>query len=340
MPAPRPQPQNTAGAGWVRQAAALLEVLGVFIGGSFAAAWLAPRMGMPFPNLGAPDPDFVAISVAWAKFMALQYTCLLAPAFAIGWWRRRLKPRDYGLTRAGQPATALIAQGLLAFAVVILPLQLLLLARELIPLGPDPFMWTLANRVDWTPAYWLFHAVGGFAFTSLLEEIFFRGYCQTRLEEDFGGIGAIVIVALFLALGHNQYHHLNALSIGIIVSGAIAFLGMGWVYWRTRSLIPAMILHGAMNIPTKGVWVYLVPSAMILVLICSHKKWRSMVQEFLAEAAGKGWKRAAFCGAVIAIAMVIGFETRADVFVPVALAGLAVALLIEFRERRRNRTMA
>lgn len=339
MTVPRAQPQNPEGSGWARKAAALLEVLGIFIGGSYAAAWLAPRVGMPFPNLGEPDPDFVALSVAWLKFILLQYVCLLGPAFAIGWWRRRLKPRDYGLTRAGQQTTALIAQGLLAFALVMLPLQLLVLARKFIPLGPDPFMWTLTARVDWTPAFWLFMAVGGFAFTSLLEEIFYRGYCQTRLEEDFGGIGAIFIVALFLALGHNQYHHLNVLSIGIIVCAALGFLGMGWVYWRTRSLIPAMVLHAAMNVPTKGLWVFLLPAILVVVLILFHRQWRGMAREFLTQASNSGWKRAASWGTAIAIAMVIGFETRSDIFVPVAVLGLAAALVIALRQKLKNKSL-
>lgn len=337
MTAPSVRPPATRGSGWTRKAAALLEVLGVFIGGSFTAAWLAPRVGMPFPDLGSPRPDFVALSTAWLKFFLLQYACLLVPAFAIGWWRRRLKLRDYGLTCAGQRTTPLIAQGLLAFAFAVLPLQLLVLARQFIPLGPDPFMWTFVNRVDWTPAFWLFVAVSGFAVTSPLEEIFFRGYCQTRLEEDFGGMGAIVIVALFLILGHNQYHHLYVLSIGIIVCGVLSFLAMGWIYWRTRSLIPAMVIHGAMNVPTKGVWAFLMPAITIVALVFFHQKWRGMVREFLAQASHNSWKRAASWGAAVAIAMVIGFETRSDIFVPIAFAGLAAALVIELRQKLKNR---
>jgi hypothetical protein len=97
-----------------------------------------------------------------------------------------------------------------------------------------------------------------------------------------------------------------------------------------------MILHGAINVPTKGNWDFIQPAAMIVVLVLFHKKWRGMVREFLAQVAGKGWKRAAFWGTVVAVTLVIGFETRAEVFVPVALLGLGVALVLEFRQRRRT----
>jgi predicted branched-subunit amino acid permease len=165
--------------------------------------------------------------------------------------------------------------------------------------------------------------------------LFFRGYCQTRLEEDFGGIGAIVVVALFTALGHNQYHHLNLLSIGSIVSAILCFLGIGWVYWCSRSLIPGMIIHGAMNLPTKGRYDFVLPAVMILVLILFWKDWQDMIRGFWEQASNKGWKVAAFGGTAVAVAMVVGFETQPGVFIPVAFLGLAAALLIEFSERRR-----
>jgi membrane protease YdiL (CAAX protease family) len=330
------QPQNAASSGWARKTAALLEVLGLFVGGSFAASWLAPRLGIPFPNLGDPDPDFVVLSGAWLKFLLLQYACLLGPAFGLGWWRRRLKPRDYGVTRANQRTGALIGEGLVAFALVVLPFKLFLLVHHFVPLGPEPPMWEFIGRTAWTPAFWLFIAVSSCVVTPMLEELFFRGYCQTRLEEDFGGMGAIVIVSLFMILGHKQYHHLNVLSIGTIAVGGLAVFGMGWVYWRTRSLLPAMVLHGAINLPTTGVWDVILPAAMILALFLFRGKWRSMIREFAEQAANKDWKRAALVGTVVAVAFVIGFETWATVFVSIACCGLVAALLIEIRQRRRS----
>ena len=329
----------------VRKAAALLEVLGVFITGNFAASHLCPLIGVkPFglalqSALNTTEPDFIAMSVGWLQVICVQYACLLPPAFAIGWWRRRLRLRHYGVTRAGKPVLQLVFLGLLVFALVALLIKLLSLAKRLIPLESGPAYWALLDK-SWTPSFWLFMAVSSFAVTPMLEELFYRGYCQTRLEEDFGGVGAIVIVTLFLTLGHSQYHHLSSLSIGTIFALIPFSLGAGYVYWRSRSLIPAMILHAAVNVPTKGIYDFVLPAVMIAVLILFRQKWLILVQDFCRLMAGKNWKRAAFGGALSAIAMVIGFEEWPGTFVPLAFLGVAAALVVEFRAKRPERVSA
>jgi membrane protease YdiL (CAAX protease family) len=330
------QLENEDRSGLMRKAAALLEVLGVFVAGNLTAGHLGSLMGVePFGSLyqsatNATEPDFIALSVGWLKIVCVQYVCLLPPAFAIGWWRRRLGLRHYGVTRAGTPALKLVVSGFLVFALVAMFLKLLWVAKRFIPLGPEPAYLALLDR-SWTPSCWLFLAVSSFALTPVLEELFYRGYCQTRLEEDFGGVGAIVIVTLFLTLGHNQYHHLSLLSIGTIVGLIPLGLGTGYVYWRSRSLIPAMIVHAAVNVPTKGIYDFVLPAAMVVVLILLRQKWLSMVQDFCRSLAGKGWKRAAFVATLLAVTVVIGFERWRGVFIPLGFLGLAAALFIESR---------
>jgi membrane protease YdiL (CAAX protease family) len=231
---------------------------------------------------------------------------------------------------------ALIAAGFIAFALVAMPIKLLWVAKRFIPLGKGPAFWALLDK-SWTPSFWLLMAVASFALVPVLEELFYRGYCQTRLEEDFGGIGAIIIVALFLTLGHSQYHHLSILSIGTIFALIPLTLGMGYVYWRSRSLISAMILHAAVNVPTKGVYDFLLLAAMVAVLILLRKKWMGIVQEFCGQLAAKGWKRPVLMATFLAITVVIGFERWPDMLIPLGFFGLAMALLIEFRERRLER---
>lgn len=250
------------------KAAALLEVIGIFVTGNAAASYLEPLVGIK--SLGSllqsasntTEPDFIGLSVGWLQIVCVQYACLLLPAFAVGWWRRRLSLRHYGITKAGKSIGTLVVLGLVVFALVALPVKLLWVARHFFQLGQEPPFWALLNK-SWTPSFWLFLAVSSFAVTPMLEELFFRGYCQTRLEENFGGIGAIVIVTLFMTLGHNQYHHLNILSISTLVTLIPLVFGMGYLYWRTRSLLPSIILHAAVNFPTKGIYDFLLPFVMI-----------------------------------------------------------------------------
>ncbi len=325
--------------------AALLEVLGIFVAGNFAAAHLASLLGVKSiasslqEALPATHPDFVAFAIDWTKVMFCQYACLLLPAFAIGWWRRRWGPTHYGVTTAGQSVWRLAVSGLVAFALVALPLKLLWVARHFMPLGPEPAFWALLNK-KWTPALWLFLAVSSFGLTPVLEELFYRGYCQSRLEEDFGGIGAIVIVSLFMALGHSSYYHLSFISLGTMVGLIPLCLALGYLFWRTRSLIPAVTLHAAVNIPTKGIYDFLLPAAMLTIVILFRQRWLSSVRDFLHEWAGKGWKKVSFAAATIAIIFVVGFESFPNVFVPLAFLGLAIALLLAFQQWRLERSLA
>jgi membrane protease YdiL (CAAX protease family) len=334
-----PQLEKEGRSHLLRKAAALLEVVGVLIAGNFAAGKLLSLLEVkPLDSLiqsavNSTNPDFVVLSVGWLKFICVLYACLLPPVFAIGWWRRRWGLAHYGVTTAGQPVWLLVVPGFIAFALVALPVKLLWVAKRFLPLGPGPAVWGLLDK-NWTPSFWLFLAVSSFAVTPMLEELFYRGYCQTRLEEDFGGMGAIVIVSLFMTLGHNQYHQLSLLSIGSIFALIPLMLGMGYVYWRTRSLVPAMILHAAVNVPTKGIYDFVLPAAMIVVLILLRAKWLSMARNFYQGWLGKDWKRAAFVAAGLAVVLVVGFESWPGVFIPLGFLGLVMALFIEFRERR------
>jgi membrane protease YdiL (CAAX protease family) len=270
--------------------------------------------------------------IAFLQNMLVQYVCLLPPAFAMGWWRRRLKPRHYGVARAGKPVLELAGLGLVAFALVAMPSKLLWVAHRFLPLGEGSPIWILLDK-SWTPSFWLFIVVVSVVLGPVLEELFYRGYCQTRLEEDFEGSGAIVIVTLFITLGHNQYHHLSVLSIGTIFGLILLNLGMGYVYWRTRSLIPAIVLHAAVNVPTKGIYDFLVPAAMVVILILFRRTWVNMVRDFCRLMGGKGWKRAALLGSVPAVGAVFGFESWPEVFVPLGFLGLGVTLVMLFFQR-------
>ncbi|HLZ52843.1 MAG TPA: CPBP family glutamic-type intramembrane protease, partial [Verrucomicrobiae bacterium] len=126
----------------------------------------------------------------------------------------------------------------------------------------------------------------------------------------------------------------SILSIGNMIALIPCALGLGYVYLRSRSLIPGIILHAALNVPTKGIYDFLLPAIMIAVLILFYSKWLGWVQNFCRQVASPRWKRAALAGTLVLVVINSCFEQWPFVFTPIVLAAFAIALLFEFRWRK------
>ncbi len=335
------------GFGRSRKVAALFEVIGVLVLGHLLAGWVAPWLGVPalgslFQSaIKSQEPDFLRLSGALFHVLVVQYACVLTLAFAIGWWQRRRSFRQYGLTLAGQPWLGHVGLGVLGFLIFALPVQLLWLANAFFPLGPGPEFWALLDK-RWTLSFWLFMAVSSFVFVPLVEELFYRGYCQTRLQEDSEGMSGAIIVGLTFAFMHAQYHRLSVMSIGMMVAMVPIGLGAGYLYWRTRSLVAPVVFHAALNLAALNVAVrgfrhVLLPVVMVGLLLLFRRRVRDMVRDFWGQIAAMGSKAAVLCASLAVVAVGIGFQRWPKVLLPVAVLALAVALSIEFRERRRAR---
>ncbi len=89
----------------------------------------------------------------------------------------------------------------------------------------------------------LFAAVVVFGVTAgAAEELFFRGYMQTRLREAWGAPAAVVVTAGCFGVLHLDLpgvHSALALVMGCY---------LGWVAERTGSVLPAMVCHVVNNV--------------------------------------------------------------------------------------------
>ena len=83
---------------------------------------------------------------------------------------------------------------------------------------------------------WIFAVVIG---APIIEEFIFRGYLQTALTNKLGPIAGLVGASLIFAGIHFD---LQAFPV-LFTAG----LGFGYLYYRTGSLLPSMLLHFAMN---------------------------------------------------------------------------------------------
>lgn len=106
-----------------------------------------------------------------------------------------------------------------------------------------------------------------YLFGNFAEEIFFRGYIQTKLEQSTGFIYALLIQSVLFALYHIIYLFTYRGSdplgyIGIYLLFTMLFgLGVGMFYKLSRSILASTLLHASWNffITQK----FLIPKVMI-----------------------------------------------------------------------------
>lgn len=100
---------------------------------------------------------------------------------------------------------------------------------------------------------WGYIAVG--VVGPIAEEVVFRGAILRKLLEFWDGkkhwIAIAVSALIFAAVHGNLAQGINAFIVGLL---------LGWMYWRTRSLIPGLIVHFITN-TTSYVIFNLIPAA-------------------------------------------------------------------------------
>ena len=118
----------------------------------------------------------------------------------------------------------------------------------------------LAPRVQ--PGQWWSWTVYQLMYVAVSEELFFRGYLQSNLLGLLGAdvpdppaapaVGAIVISSLVFALAHVVV--LRAPQSAVVFFPSLL---MGWLRWRTGSLLAPMLYHGLANVmyAAFGAWV-------------------------------------------------------------------------------------
>jgi membrane protease YdiL (CAAX protease family) len=326
-----------------RRLAALLEIAGVFLVGSLLARVVSRALDLGPASLRAlppgEAPDFLSLSRDAALNLLLRYGLVLGLAFLVGWWHRRRRVANYGVTAAGHPVGRLALAGVLLFAAAGLPGQGLKLLAEVVPLGPSPQHWALMRSLD-QPGIWLYLLVASFGLVPILEELFARGYVQTRLVEDFGAGAGILMTALVFTLSHTQYFLAGLLGHAMLVALFLASVAAGYVRHVTGSLLPAIVAHALGNLPYRGMVLAVVVVVMIALVAI---RWRAV-----SRVAGRLWREVAVRGTAGAVALAVGLcgvvlaqVLFAQRLLPAfAVFSLGAALLLERREPRSRAVVA
>jgi membrane protease YdiL (CAAX protease family) len=82
----------------------------------------------------------------------------------------------------------------------------------------------------------------GFALVpAIFEELFFRGYLFSALRTRTGPATTIVVSAGLFALFHSFF------TLDQVATSMLLGLVLGWVCWKTASVVPGMIIHACHN---------------------------------------------------------------------------------------------
>ena len=323
-----------------RQAAALLEVLGVYLCGPVLMLEVRRLLGVsltnPLNNLTAQasGADLVTASRQLLILLLVSNAGYFLLAIPLNWWHRRRKAADYGLTRGGHTWMFLILAGIGAAAVCEWPVLTLNLANTLHPSATVAWRQALFDMSWQRWQFWLFAGVLSWAGAPLFEEFFYRGYCQRRLAEDWGDGPAILGAACLFTFSHGQYLRLDPYNVGMTAGLLLSAAGFGAVFAWTRSLIPAMIAHALFDIPMTLWWQAAFLAAMIAVaLIAARRAGRALKEVFSGASV-------AACAALGAIGAAYAVLTSVDRVILYVIAGavamLVAAVILEAKDRARK----
>jgi membrane protease YdiL (CAAX protease family) len=328
-----------------RRLTAILEICGVYMVGQLIAFIFMKLLGVEVQNpitvlQANPNADLLEMSKNLASILLLQYGGIMFLALTIGWWHRKRRISEYGVTTARQPILKQVWIGVVLFAVAQLPVKLLIAIDHVIPLGAKAVTQNIASMLDWSDfKFWVFMAVGSFLLIPLVEEFFYRGYVQVRLGEDFDAPTAILVTALFFEFSHGQYYlTLSPWTVGMLLTGVFSSLAWGYIFYRTRSLIAPIVAHVLINFPVRGMADFLVPIAMFVIVVIYRKQ---IVEAFSAFGAMFKSDILSKIGTALASIFMILFAvivaTAEDIAILFSIVALVIALVLEFMDKRETK---
>lgn len=172
------------------------------------------------------------------------FAAVLAAALFVGWpalfsWHERTAWRT-GFGLHGAPVPAWPAALLLGGSVGILEMPLL----AWLSVAPPDELRAAVDQIagQMRDGRWVLIS---YIVQALVEELFFRGYFWEALERRAGVFWTIVLTSFFFGLAHVVMGGIFGLE-RLFPSTSLGLL-LGVVRWRTRSVVPGMILHALHN---------------------------------------------------------------------------------------------
>jgi len=132
------------------------------------------------------------------------------------------------------------------FAITLLSIGTIIIIDELDRIvytffGQPDFLEDIVKQLKITSLFYgLIIVITTAIFAPFIEEMLFRGYLQKVLEDNWQDITkAVLATSLFFAFVHlNPYWIVQIYLLGLV---------LGYLAWRTNSILPGLILHGLNN---------------------------------------------------------------------------------------------
>jgi membrane protease YdiL (CAAX protease family) len=320
-----------------RRIAALLEVFSVYVIGQYLVVLLANALHLqidnPLAHINAQITDAELLFAARDLFLLLlvQYVGWFLLIVPINWWHRRSGLAAYGLTRAGKSWKVLLAAGAATAALSAWPEMSIQLLDRVYNLAPT-LPWRQALfEMSWRRwEFWLFTAVLSWAFVAFMEELFYRGYCQRRLAEDWGDGPAILGATCLFLFSHGQYLSAHLYNVSLLASLFVLSVAMGIVFAWTRSLVPSVVAHSIINIPMTPLWQALAAAVFLVGAVLLSRRGAAVVKQVFSGASVVWCIGLAAAGAAYAVASQRG---AAAVYLAAGMLGLAIGLEAMHRGR-------
>jgi membrane protease YdiL (CAAX protease family) len=232
--------------------AAYVEVLVVLIAFNLIASVLLKQFVSSETMALAQDfdqPNLYPGAAVSALRLVTRFGIGIAIGFGLLYWRRRVRPREMGVTLAGQSVRSLLGAGVLTWAVAALPFTLIFMINGVVPFGEGFEFFAGIDKLLPRLDFWAIWLAGALVLPPVLEEIFFRGYARTRLAEVYGDFGAVIIVSFIFMLAHGHFYAADAVKVATLIVSIYSAITWAWITLRTGSLVPAMTAHALGNMP-------------------------------------------------------------------------------------------
>ena len=250
---------------WFARVAAMAEIILVLALGNIIGIAIYESILPKSVAEGNANPILINFYAGLRIFLRIGITSILG--FGLLYFRRRITPRQAGLTRNRKSLLFLVQKGFVLGIFTAFFVALLFSVHDLLPFGQGLASWWTYHEKPIDLAFAIELLATSIFVPPLMEEIMSRGYNRTRLVESYGVMAGVILTGVFFALAHTRYLQADAMLLAFM--GTVIISSISWTYLaqKTGSIIPSIVAHAMTNgIATAILFDVWLPSALVTIL--------------------------------------------------------------------------